>query len=160
MATFTKDAQKPIIRLGPGRRNPRLSDGTTELEFSYPPTEVEEPETENASFEETAGGESRKQADTWTREVRLRWYEPSNFIPTSIREMLRGGGDRTRQLTYTHHRELGSQLPGVEIVNDDGTSSLQGHVRSFSTKPAGRDRSGTMAYWCSMTFKESSEVRP
>lgn len=157
---FTQDAQKPIIRVI-GTRNPGLSDGTTTLEFTYPP-DTGSPGIrgrENATFKETAGGNMRKQADAWLRTARIRWKEPSNFIPHQVQEMLRGAGDRTRTLTYIHNREVLSQLAsGVEDEHSPGIGKLNGFVRNFTASRIGKDATGTQMYQCELEFQEATEA--
>lgn len=159
MSTFTIDAQKPIIRAT--GRNPGLSDGDETLEFTYPPSN-DSPgidSKENASFSVTVGGRQRKQADSFLREVDIRWLEPSNFIPTKIREIMRGKGNRARNaLTYIHHREVDSQLPGIETEFSAGIGKLIGFVRLFRSPRIGRDSTGTQMFQCRLVFQEANEV--
>lgn len=158
---FMKDTQKPIMLPGPGRRNPRITDGTTEVEFTYPPGRADVDLIENASFAETAGGQARKQADTLLRGVTLEWIEPSNYVPATILELMRGAGDRTRILTYKHHREILSQLgDGIELEAEVGVGQLVGHIRDFKATRIGKDISGTQIYSCRMVFQEANEVTP
>lgn len=159
MATFTIDTQ-PTIRRATSR-NPGLSDGTIVLEFSFPPEQMKIRYVENASFQVTLGGQQRKQSDSWVREVDLTWVEFSNFIPTKIHEIMRGGGNRARNnLTYIHHREILSQLAGTEVEFAAGIGQLNGFVKLFDPKRIGKDKSGTQMYRCRLVFQESNEVQP
>jgi len=158
---FTIDTQKPIKRFT--ARNPGVRDGTINLEFTYPP-ENGSPGVdyvENASFSQTVGGQQRKQSDSWVRRVNIRWIEPSNFIPTKMFEIMRGSGNRARNaLTYVHHREILSQLPGTENEFQPGIGQLFGHIISFKAKRIGRDSTGTQMYRCNLIFQEADEVKP
>ncbi len=160
---FTLDPEPPKIFAGAGRRNPRLTDGTTEVEMTYPPQSGSPgpTEKENASFQTTLGGSERKQADSWLRSVIIQWKEPGNFVPTKIHELMRGGGNRSRNtLTYKHHAEVLSQLPGVE-ADEDGVVPLNGFIRRFIARPTGLvTEDGLRWYQCELRFQEANEVQP
>jgi hypothetical protein len=159
MATFTIDAQPTIQRAT--SRNPGLSDGTIVLEFSFPPEVSEINYVENASFQTTLGGQERKQSDSLVRQVTLEWIEFSNFIPVKIFQMMRGQGNRARNnLTYVHHREILSQLPGTEVEFAAGIGQLNGFIKEFRPRRRGKDVSGTQIYRCRLVFQEANEVQP
>jgi hypothetical protein len=159
----TKDAQLAIQRFGTSS-NPKLSDGSQEIEFTYPPSaDSPGPEyMENASLHTTVGGSRRKQSDSLIRVVRIKWLEPSNFIPTTILEMMYGGGDRTKTFTYTHHRPILSQLgSGVEPDVGGGIVPIKGFIQPpFRPQFAGTDIGGTQMFMCQLFFIESDEVQP
>lgn len=160
--TFTKEAQLPIRRYGTAK-NPQLSDGTTTIEFSYPPQPGSTVKYEtNQSLHQTIGGTRRSQEDSMIRVARISWLEPSDFIPNTILEMMYGGGDRTVLLTYTHHRRIFSQLgDGVEPTDTNGVIPITGFIQKpFDPQFAGHDFSGTQMSLCSMIFIESDEVQP
>lgn len=156
----TIDAQPTIRRAT--TRNPGLIGGAITIEFSFPPEISRIAPRENASFQVTLGGQERKQSDSMVREVRLVWVEFSNFIPTKIKELMRGGGNRARNnLTYIHHREILSQLPGIENEFSPGIGQLNGFIRSFDdSERLGKDVSGTQIYRCRLVFQEANEVQP
>ncbi|KKM14422.1 hypothetical protein LCGC14_1706280 [marine sediment metagenome] len=159
MSTFTIDAQ-PTIQRATGR-NPGLTDGTINLEFSFPPALAQIDYVENASFQVTLGGQERKQSDSLVRQVNLEWMEFSNFIPVKIFEMMRGQGNRARNnLTYVHHREILSQLPGTEVEFSAGIGQLNGFIKGFNPRRMGKDKSGTQIYRCRLVFQEANEVQP
>ncbi len=160
MATFTLQAQ-PIIQRATSR-NPGISDGINPIEFSYGPNNksLGIDYVENASFSNTLGGQQRKQSDSWLRTVDIRWREFSNFIPTKMHEFMRGQGNRARNnLTYIHHREILSQLPGIEVEFAPGIGQLQGHIRLFKPKWRGKEN-GNDVYDCHLIFQEANEVQP
>lgn len=157
-----KDPQLTIQRFGLPH-NPKLSDGPNEIEFTYPPDAKSGAVQReiNHSLHTTIGGARRIQADSSTRVARISWFEPSNFIPTSIEEMLYGAGDRTVQLSYTHCRPIISQLgDGVEPDDGNGIVIISGFILPpFRYQRIGKDISGTQEYMCSMVFIESEEVQ-
>ncbi len=159
---FALESQLTIKRYG-RPRNPQLSDGTTTVEFTYPP-EAGSPGpdyVENNSFSTTIGGLRRKQSDSWLRRIEIRWFEPSTFIQDTIFAMMRGGGDRTKAFTYTHHRRIESQLgPGIEATDANGVIPITGYIERFKPKWIGQDASGTQAHACLLIFQESDEVTP
>lgn len=159
MSTFTTDTQPTIQRATV--RNPGITDGTINLEFSFPPEIAEIDYIEDASFQTTLGGQERKQSDSLVRQVTLEWFEFSNFIPVNIFEMMRGQGNRARNnLTYIHHREILSQLPGVENEFSPGIGQLNGFIREFKPRRRGKDKSGAQIYKCRLVFQEANEVQP
>lgn len=164
MATFTQDAQKAVVRAT--SRNPGLSDGTINLEFTYPPNRNSRGITqgENISEHLTIGGQRRKQADSWIRQVDIQWWEPTDFIPVEIFKIMRSSGNRAQNsLTYIHHRKILSQLPGIEVEFSTGLGQLIGYISKFTADFRGTDDAEsvrTSMYLCRLVFKESNEIQP
>lgn len=76
---------------------------------------------------------------------------------------MRGGGNRARNnLTYIHHREILSQLPGIEVEFSPGIGQLNGFIQNFVAPWIGVDDLApvTQMYRCTMVFQEANEVQP
>lgn len=160
MSVVTLQPEGPKTRAT--SRNPGISNGTTELEFTYGPQTGSKGirYVENADFSQTQGGQERKQADSMVRQVDIKWKEFSNFIPMSLLEMMRGGGNRAiSNLTYIHHRQILSQLPGIEVEHSPGIGMLNGHIRLFDPVWIGKEGTNDV-YQCRLIFQESNEVQP
>ncbi len=161
---YSEDPEQPKIRIGT-RSNPRITDGVTTIETTYPPNNTSPllGSNENASFQQTLGGEERKQADAWTRSVEIRWLEPGDFVVSQLLQIWRGGGNRARNaLTYVHHRKIFSQLgDGVESEFEPNHGRLIGFIRNFVPRETGkRTETGLIWYRCVLQFQEGKEVQP